>query len=293
MKKILILGTGSVGSEIAYSFYDKNEIICVDHGKNFSKTRNLLPNAILIKNDIHNVGLFKKEIKDSEIIFYSVDTGTIQSCLNYPEKYKEINTVLFRKLLKSISRLNSHFFLLSSNFVYSDIANVTEITKPNPETLYGKLRLAQENILKSSSFTYTILRLSNIFGYGKFFNLGNMSAVEKFIDCAFMGKKIVLHGNGNQKVDYLCKTDLMDLLRILIRKLSENRIYNVCSGITKPISEIAESIKIIALEKFKKKVEIPNCFLDLLYPPILGKALGKMAPSFSVATGVALGGLET
>jgi type IV pilus assembly protein PilM len=46
-------------------------------------------------------------------------------------------------------------------------------------------------------------------------------------------------------------------------------------------------------EVLKKKVEIPNCFSELLYPPILGKDLEKMAPSFSVATGVALGGLET
>jgi Tfp pilus assembly PilM family ATPase len=46
-------------------------------------------------------------------------------------------------------------------------------------------------------------------------------------------------------------------------------------------------------EILKKKVEIPNCFSDLLYPPILGRTIEKMAPSFSVATGVALGGLET
>jgi len=46
-------------------------------------------------------------------------------------------------------------------------------------------------------------------------------------------------------------------------------------------------------EVLKVKVEIPNCFSELLYPPILQEALGKMAPSFSVATGVAMGGLET
>jgi len=46
-------------------------------------------------------------------------------------------------------------------------------------------------------------------------------------------------------------------------------------------------------EVLKKKVEIPNCFSDFLYPPILSQSLEKMAPSFSVATGVALGGLET
>lgn len=40
-------------------------------------------------------------------------------------------------------------------------------------------------------------------------------------------------------------------------------------------------------------VEISNCFSDLLYPPILGAELKKMAPAFAVATGVALGGLET
>ncbi len=46
-------------------------------------------------------------------------------------------------------------------------------------------------------------------------------------------------------------------------------------------------------EVLKKRVEIPNCFSELLSPPILGKTLEKIAPSFSVAVGVALGGLET
>ena len=46
-------------------------------------------------------------------------------------------------------------------------------------------------------------------------------------------------------------------------------------------------------EVLKKKVEIPNCFSDLLYPPILEETIEKIAPSFSVATGVARGGLGT
>jgi len=45
-------------------------------------------------------------------------------------------------------------------------------------------------------------------------------------------------------------------------------------------------------EMLKKKVTVPNCFSDLLYPPILEETLKEMSPSFSVATGVALGGLE-
>lgn len=42
----------------------------------------------------------------------------------------------------------------------------------------------------------------------------------------------------------------------------------------------------------KKNVEIPNCFSGFLYPPILGQTLKQMNPRYSVAIGVALGGLE-
>ena len=57
-------------------------------------------------------------------------------------------------------------------------------------------------------------------------------------------------------------------------------------------TSVLPGLKEYFAEVLKKKVEIPNCFSDLLYPPILGKTLEKMAPSFSVATGVALGGLR-
>ncbi len=45
-------------------------------------------------------------------------------------------------------------------------------------------------------------------------------------------------------------------------------------------------------ETFKKNIEIPNCFSNLLYPPILEEKIKEMGPSFSVAVGLALGGLE-
>jgi len=45
-------------------------------------------------------------------------------------------------------------------------------------------------------------------------------------------------------------------------------------------------------ESLKKSVSIPNCFSDFLYPPILEETLKDMSPRFSVAVGVALGGLE-
>jgi len=45
-------------------------------------------------------------------------------------------------------------------------------------------------------------------------------------------------------------------------------------------------------EVLKRKIEVPNCFSDFLYPPILDESLNKMSPRYSVAAGVAMGGLE-
>ncbi len=44
-------------------------------------------------------------------------------------------------------------------------------------------------------------------------------------------------------------------------------------------------------ENLKIKVETPNPFSDLLYPPILAETLKEMGPRFTVAVGTALGGL--
>ena len=256
MEKILILGTGSVGSEIACFFYNKYKITCIDHGKNFNVMKKQLPNIKFVKSDINDFELIKTESVDCKMIFYCIDTGGVIGCMKYPEKYYDVNITNFNELLNSLKVKKPHFFLLSSIFVYPDIPNVTEKTRPNPLTLYGKLRMQQEQILMNQKCGFTILRLSNIFGYGHFVDVGNMGAIEKFINSVFTGNKIILDGDGEQRVDYVYKEDLMILLEKLTSDLTLKRVYNVSTGLVKPISEVAHIIKDIAIKKFGKNVEV-------------------------------------
>lgn len=46
-------------------------------------------------------------------------------------------------------------------------------------------------------------------------------------------------------------------------------------------------------ESLQKPVHVPNCFADLLYPPILEETLKDMSPGFAVSVGAALGGIES
>ena len=252
---ILIVGLGSIGSEIAYTFYSSSHITCIDHGKHFESIKKILPKINYVKGDIHDPSLIENLSDPPDIVFYCIDTGSVVSCMNDPDKYEKINISLFHIFLDNLyKKFNPHFFLLSSTFVYPDVDKISEKTKPSPETLYGKLRLKQEKILQEYASNYTILRLSNIFGYGNFYNIGNPGAIEKFIDCVFSLKNISVYGNGKQLVDYLHKPDLMNLLKILVQTTPKT-IYNVSSGNSKSIIDIAKIISKVGLEKFNQKIE--------------------------------------
>jgi len=257
MKKIIIAGSGYIGAEIAFTFSDDYEITCIDHGKNFDIIKKKLPTVSYIKGDVYDEKLIKKEIRYCDIFFYCLDTGGVVDCIKHPLKYYDTNVTHFRQLLKSLEYNEMpYFFLFSSSFVYPDIQKITEETQLNPETLYGKLRMNQEQILKSSNLNFTILRLSNIFGYGHFYNIGNKGAIEKFIDNVFERRDIILHGDGSQLVDYLHKIDLMNLLKILCKILPKRQVYNISSGRRRSILNIAEIIKDNASNEFDLNVEI-------------------------------------
>ena len=265
LKKILIAGLGSIGVEIASAFYHDFEITCIDHGRYFDIVKQKLPEINLIKSDIHEKGLIKKLAKDSDIIYYLVDTGGVVGCMNDPTKFYEINTTKFTNLVKELNGFDVHFFLLSSVFVYPSSQNCTEETEPKPETLYGKLRLKQEQILENNNIKSTILRVSNIFGYGNFVKVGNPGAIEKFIENLFSDKQITIHANGNQLVDYLYKDDLIFYLKNLVSE-SPGEIYNISTGKLQKIIDIAEIISNIGKTQYQKNIKIKISNKSEIYP---------------------------
>jgi len=257
MKKILVLGTGHLGSEIVYTFHKRYEITCVDHGKYFPIIKNQCPNVNFVKGDCYDYDLIRNLINEEDTIFYCVDTGGVYDCILNPEKYREINETKFFKLIKKIQDLKIHnFILLSSGYVYQDLPKRTEGSELNPDTLYGKLRKKQELILKNSGLNFIILRLGNIFGYGHFPDVGNLGAIAKFVECVFTTKKIILHGDGSQKVDFLHKNDLMKLLELILDVNFKNKVYNVSSGKNQSILEVAKLVKTLSYDRFGINVDI-------------------------------------
>ena len=109
--KILIAGLGSIGAEIAFTFYPSADITCIDHGKHFETIRKILPKINFVKGDIHDLSLLNNIPEQPDVVFYCIDTGSVVSCMENPDKYKKINTTLFRQFLENLYQKDPILFV--------------------------------------------------------------------------------------------------------------------------------------------------------------------------------------
>ena len=92
---------------------------------------------------------------------------------------------------------------------------------------------------------------------------------------------------------------LLPLIDIILREI-ENIVKNFYQvegkGIEKFIiaggSALIPGLKEYFQDSLKKEVEVANPFSKIFYPPILEKEIKKMGPSYAIAVGMALRGLE-
>ena len=141
------------------------------------------------------------------------------------------------------------------------------------------------NLKKSYSFNFSGSQLTQAISSA--LGLGKTEAEEIKNKQGLISKQ----GGAVETLYLLIDPLLLEIKRILsdFYQIEEREIQEIyLTGGTANLFGLREYFE----ETLKRKVKISNCFSDLLYPPILEENLKEMAPSFSVAVGVALGGLE-
>ena len=254
--KILILGSGYLGTELACSLSSNHSITCIGHANDSYKFNSKFPNINFIKGDVYDKELLEKNSLNSDQIYYCIWTGSVVDCIENPQIYKKINIDNFSALIESIKPKNSTFFLFSSAFVYSDLPKNSENSETKPETLYGKYRLQQELILKKSHMPYVILRLANIFGHQYFWPKQSQNVIDKFISNVFSTKQISLHGDGTQLVDLVQINQVLNLVNKINEKSIKNEIFNVSNESRTSIIDIAKTIQNYAIEKYNISIHL-------------------------------------
>ena len=140
----------------------------------------------------------------------------------------------------------THVIYFSSSMVYGDFNGgmVNEETVCNPIGIYGNLKYAGELIVKSYNqvfdLPYTIIRPSALYGE----RCVSRRVGQTFIENLLNNKKIIINGDGEDKLDFTYIEDLIDgVEKCCSNPNAINNIFNLTCGKSRSIKELIDILK--------------------------------------------------
>jgi nucleoside-diphosphate-sugar epimerase len=129
-----------------------------------------------------------------------------------------VTNLFYTSCLTQLAKLWSAQLVFSSSIiVYGDVEYIDSntTTESEPVNEYAHAKLFAENIIKSASINYTILRISGIYGYKGPRHLGLNNAITYSIDDSHIP---ILKGFGSAKRNYIYVYDLAYSIRVCLEQ---------------------------------------------------------------------------
>ncbi len=271
IKNILITGaTGYVGAKLCLLLSkNKNYNITALSRKNKhdkSDWYKSVKNVII--GDIRDVETIRELAKMKfEIIIHLVSLDHHKSEDN-PNDVASVNVLPTWNLLNEFSNNGSlkKFIYFSTVQVYGKVplATISEEFIPIPQNAYGLTHLMSEQICNyyntSTDINCINVRLSNSYGSPVFFdNNCWWLVINDLCKTAFYEKKIMLISDGSPQRDFIHSSDVYNAVDFLIQteiKNFHNNTYNISSGETLTILELAHIVKSVYKSRYEIEIEI-------------------------------------
>ena len=210
-----------------------------------------------IDGDIRYRDAVDKAMKGVNYVFHEAATN-INRSLIYPEESFDVNFkgshVVFKSALdNNIKRV----IFASSASVYGQpkILPMTEDSELNPITPYCVSKLASENLLKFFSrygLKFIIFRYFNVYGLRQHTDAHYTSVIILFLKRLLNNESPIISGTGGQSMDFVNVKDVVRANIMAIESSVENEIFNVGTGKSTSIKDLADM-----LIKYAKKQSKP------------------------------------
>ena len=253
--------------------------------KNRSRPKDLHEKAELVEGDITDSAVWDSLLKrfKPDIVFHlAAETGTGQS-LTEANRHGLTNVVGTTCMTDALTRHRikvEQMVLTSSRAIYGEgawtsptgittypgqrtraqldkkqwdfpnivsVASSSDNTHPDPTSIYGATKLAQEHILKAWALAFqiplTILRLQNVYGRGQSLTNSYTGIVALFSRIAKEGKSIPLYEDGQCTRDFVNIDDVANSLVAAIQsKPKACEIFDIGTGNAITIEKMAKMI---------------------------------------------------
>ena len=250
MSKILITGgAGYVGAVLTPYLLNKgHKITVIDLMIYGEEVLNKNPNLRIIKGDIRDTDLLKKELPNHEVVIHLACISNDPSFKLDPKLGKSINLEAFRPLVEiSKQNLIKKFIYASSSSVYGlkKEKEIHENISLEPLTDYSKYKVECEVILKkyeSENFAPIIIRPATVCGYSPRQRLDVV--VNILTNLAYHKRKISVFG-GKQLRPNIHIKDMAKVYDVLInaqKSKVSGEIFNAGYE-NKTVSDLANIVK--------------------------------------------------
>lgn len=301
-KNILICGaTGFIGRNILLELSKNKDYKIFAIYYKSKKIR--IPNVMWIKADLTKENIVKKITKNIDILIQAAATTSgAKDIVNKPYIHVTDNAIMNSYLLRSaFENKIKHFIFFSCTVMYqSSKTGVKENDFNSSEEIYPKyfgvantklyIEKMCEFFSKISKTKFTCIRHSNIYGQFDKFDLEKShffgASVNKVINAE---KEIIIWGDGKEKRDLLFVNDLVNFVKICIKKQKKNfRIYNCGYGKAYKVKEIISKIITLSKKKLIIRTDLtkPSIKTSLFLNCKLAKKELGWKPQFTLEDGI-------
>lgn len=239
MKIALVGGAGFIGHNLALSLKSGNhEVACFDslmvnnllteqkseHVPFLEERLSLLQHAdiSLLRTDARDYDVMSRSLAHfkPDVIVHLAAVAHITVANKSPYTTFDNSLRTLENSLDIARALNCGLMYFSSSTVYGDFSQPT-VDEDEPQTptgIYGNLKMAGERMVIAYNQTYglpaTIIRPQAL--YGPRCVSGRVTQV--FVENAFMGKTIEIHGDGTERHDFTYIADLVQGLTLALTR---------------------------------------------------------------------------
>ena len=194
----------------------------------------------------------RKLLKGVDYVFHLAAEKHNQS-INSPARVLEANVMGTYELLRAaVDAGVKKVVFTSSLYAYGrmNAPPMSEDEAPAPHTVYGISKLSGEHLCHhfymQAGISAVCLRLFFVYGPRQYAGLGYKSVIVKNFDRIIKGQKPMIHGDGNQELDYIYVDDVVSALLLAMAGDDKFDVFNVGSGsgvsihqLTKLMMEVA------------------------------------------------------
>jgi len=277
MKKVMIVGgAGFIGSHIAKELLTLgHDVLIYDSFMSFvspteshyifylqKRLKDIKDKVEIVRGDVRDKNLLVKTMKDfkPEIVINMVAIPLATASTVFFDDAIQINLNGHINLLDAIRHSNSvkRFIYTSSSFVYGhfkyDPADENHPTLPID--IYGGTKLSCEILSKSFSerygIEYVVIRPSAVYGPTDV----NRRVSQIFVENVLTGKPLILHGGGEDKVDFTYITDIAHgFVLAALSPDAKNQIFNITAGYGKSAKEFAQILSNLLPGRVKTEIK--------------------------------------